>query len=265
MTRIDLHSHTFLSDGQFSPNELAQLMEEKGVQVFSITDHDCFDAYENLSLPPPLELIPGVEFSVHFDSYEWHILGYFPSSFASNPPALLQQFLRETQQSRKKRALEFVQYLGKCGIQVTWNDIQRFQKGPVLTRYHLAQTLAALGYTKSVDAGFKRFLHYKNSVMKKTENQAETVLDLIHQLKGLAFWAHPPLEQLPKYLPQLVERGLDGIEMVRSSGILIRELRERYKLLLSWGTDFHYYRRDRNLGMLADEVLFQEFRQRLEA
>ncbi len=43
---IDLHSHTFLSDGCLIPSELARRAEEKGIRILAITDHVDFSNYD---------------------------------------------------------------------------------------------------------------------------------------------------------------------------------------------------------------------------
>ena len=50
--KIDLHSHTNCSDGTLSPQELVDFMEERGVELFSISDHDTVAADRN-KLPFP--------------------------------------------------------------------------------------------------------------------------------------------------------------------------------------------------------------------
>lgn len=263
MIRADLHTHTLLSDGQLTPAALVSLMISEGVQYLSITDHDCLDAYQQIGPQDQIELIPGVEFSARWETDEFHILGFFPPYFLQQPNEGVVSFLAKTQQNRKKRALEFLRKLGELGMTVRLQDVSRFQEGPVLTRYHLAQTLSALGYTASIQSAFQKYLEYKKPMMSLTENTVESVIQIIHQANGLAFWAHPPVSLLPYYLPRFVELGLDGLEMVRTAGPRIHSLCKEHQLLVSWGTDFHSYQRDRKVGMLVDELIFASFRERL--
>ena len=43
MKTIDLHVHSNVSDGSFSPSEVAALAFEAGLSAFALTDHDCTD------------------------------------------------------------------------------------------------------------------------------------------------------------------------------------------------------------------------------
>jgi predicted metal-dependent phosphoesterase TrpH len=44
--RIDLHMHTTYSDGFYSPLELIQKVNERNLDIISITDHDSVNAIE---------------------------------------------------------------------------------------------------------------------------------------------------------------------------------------------------------------------------
>lgn len=72
MERIDLHTHTFLSDGELLPAELARRAEELGHEAIGITDHvgpsnlgnvleKTLKAAEKLNGEMNTEIIPGVE------------------------------------------------------------------------------------------------------------------------------------------------------------------------------------------------------------
>ncbi|MBP1682810.1 MAG: hypothetical protein H6Q27_373, partial [Ignavibacteriaceae bacterium] len=41
--KIDLHMHTYFSDGQHSPEELILKVKEAGIDIIAVTDHDTVD------------------------------------------------------------------------------------------------------------------------------------------------------------------------------------------------------------------------------
>ena len=49
--KVDLHLHTYYSDGIYSPEELISKAKNAGLSVISITDHDNVDAI-NEDMPP---------------------------------------------------------------------------------------------------------------------------------------------------------------------------------------------------------------------
>ncbi|MFP4189258.1 MAG: histidinol phosphate phosphatase domain-containing protein [Halobacteriales archaeon] len=65
---IDLHSHTFASDGELVPAEHARRAEVQGVEVLGVTDHadasnveDCIELIERAKETAPIRILSGVE------------------------------------------------------------------------------------------------------------------------------------------------------------------------------------------------------------
>lgn len=77
---IDLHIHTTISDGTFSPKEVIDEAKSNGVSVISIADHDTIDEYTdelfNYARSNNIKIITGVEISTKFKGIGIHILGY---------------------------------------------------------------------------------------------------------------------------------------------------------------------------------------------
>jgi predicted metal-dependent phosphoesterase TrpH len=73
--KLDLHLHTTASDGTASPEEMVAVISRRGLDGFSITDHDTpGDAahYETLASEYGLVHIPGIEIT----TLEGHLLVY---------------------------------------------------------------------------------------------------------------------------------------------------------------------------------------------
>ena len=45
---VDLHIHTYYSDGTMSPKEVVEEAKKKNLGIIAITDHDVLDSYEEL-------------------------------------------------------------------------------------------------------------------------------------------------------------------------------------------------------------------------
>jgi hypothetical protein len=74
----DLHSHSIASDGTLSPVELVTAAHAAGVDVLALTDHDTLDGLleaGDTARGLGLQLVPGVEISVSWQSQTIHILG----------------------------------------------------------------------------------------------------------------------------------------------------------------------------------------------
>ena len=59
---VDLHTHSTKSDGTYTPNQLLQEAENKGIEILSITDHETVDAYYEIDKKNfSGVIIPGIE------------------------------------------------------------------------------------------------------------------------------------------------------------------------------------------------------------
>ncbi|MBU7013333.1 MAG: PHP domain-containing protein [Theionarchaea archaeon] len=73
--KLDLHVHTTVSDGTASPEEMVAVMSRRGMDGFSITDHDTpgsAEDYETLAGKYGMVYIPGIEVT----SQVGHLLMY---------------------------------------------------------------------------------------------------------------------------------------------------------------------------------------------
>jgi len=84
MKTIDLHIHTTISDGTYTPEELIDYAVEKGLAAVAITDHDTMGGIQEAANyikenNLPLELIPGMEVSTNssLSFFGIHILAFF--------------------------------------------------------------------------------------------------------------------------------------------------------------------------------------------
>ena len=75
---IDLHNHSYYSDGVLSPSEVVRLAKKEGCDVFALTDHDTTDGLieaQQQADESDLKLIHGVEISAMWSNMTVHILG----------------------------------------------------------------------------------------------------------------------------------------------------------------------------------------------
>ena len=77
--KADLHIHSYFSDGDQSPEEIAAVARKKGLTYISVCDHNLISAYPRLEAACAKEgvgLIQGVEIDVHWDNQWLHLLAY---------------------------------------------------------------------------------------------------------------------------------------------------------------------------------------------
>ncbi len=75
--RFDLHSHSSISDGTFTPAEMVRMAARAKLSLFAVTDHDCMDGVaqalqtgKEVGVP----ILPGMEIDTDW-TFELHILG----------------------------------------------------------------------------------------------------------------------------------------------------------------------------------------------
>ena len=76
---VDLHIHTYYSDGTMSPKEVVEDAKRKNLGIIAITDHDVLDSYEELKVEAEkagIITIRGVEIDSIFEGHLVHLLAY---------------------------------------------------------------------------------------------------------------------------------------------------------------------------------------------
>ena len=76
--KVDLHCHSYFSDGSLSPKDVVDLAKSNGVDVLALTDHDSvqgLDEAREQSKLQGIRLIDGVEISVSWNKRTIHMVG----------------------------------------------------------------------------------------------------------------------------------------------------------------------------------------------
>ena len=254
--RIDLHLHTTKSDGLRSPSEVLELVRDRGLSAFAITDHDTIDGF--LAVRGMLEngdpeLVPGVELSCTRPGGDLHILAYFFDPECAQLKDALQHF-RET---RNQRGRLMVQKLNDMDIDLSFDTVEECANGAPVGRPHVADALCKIGVVDDFDMAFRKYIGDKApAYVPKSNVRPRDAIDLIHQAGGLAVLAHPMVARVFLMLEELVDYGLDGVEAFhpdhrRSESDRLVSMADRYHLLVTGGSDFHG--REKKLGLIGSE------------
>lgn len=241
---FDLHIHTTCSDGSYSPREIVQRAKEVGLSTIAITDHDtlagvaeAIEAGEACGM----DVIPGVEISTRWQQKSVDILGYNLTHYLT-----LHNNLSVYREARVDRAKQIIDRFCELGFPLTIEDVLPFSQGGVIARPHIAQAIVQKGYVSSVQEVFDHYLADGKpaSVAKKELSVAEGV-ELIHQAGGVAILAHPIYLENRKMIEEILQQGLDGIEVWHRSHSagdvrLFREIATEHHLLVTGGSDFHH-------------------------
>jgi predicted metal-dependent phosphoesterase TrpH len=241
---VDLHLHTSASDGTFSPESLIQHASARGLKAIAVTDHDAWEAIRPaavLGARVGIEVIPGVELSTSVGEAEIHILGYFIDYL---DPDFQKEVLR-FKQARIERAQKIVEKLAEAGVRIDIKHVLEIAGSGSVGRPHVARALLDEGYVGSTDEAFSRYLgNGAPAYVPKNFMSPQDAFELIHYVHGLAFFAHPGIENRDEMIDDFALHGLDGLEVWHpkhspSNVKHYQELAEQKKMLACGGSDSH--------------------------
>lgn len=249
--RIDLHTHSDRSDGTLTPTELIRHAAEMGVDVLAITDHDCFEGWDEATeaaLESRVTLVRGIEISCRYDGHGVHLLGYLPDP--SYPP--LTDELQRVLDGRNSRLPAILDRLRGLGIEIDIEDVRKVSADAVaMGRPHVADALVALGVIKDRDEAFAKFLGPGGpAYVDRYAADLPTMIGTIRAAGGVSVLAHPWAGRhdysalTAAGLAKLKETGLAGLEVdhqdhspeVRDQ---LRGIAGDLDLLVTGSSDFH--------------------------
>jgi predicted metal-dependent phosphoesterase TrpH len=244
--RVDLHSHSSVSDGLDSPTELVRKMKTAGVETFALTDHDTLQGLPEARAEAEkagIELIPGAEISADFQGQDdVHILALF----VDEKNGRFNARLAERQENRRRRGEMMAERLIAAGYALDLDAIRRDVGDGVWGRPHLARALVKAGHAVSNDEAFARFLGREHPwYVASTKWPATEVLDAIREAGGVSSLAHAVWYRDAEGLIRgLADAGLDAVEVFHPDHAAPEEARfgklaREFDLLVTAGSDFH--------------------------
>ncbi len=256
MEGIDLHTHSNISDGTLSPEQLVHAAIEKGIHTLALTDHDTMDglvlaqqAVENNAL----KIISGVEISSQWSrpstkkSYGVHVV-----ALNMQNPAPLNELLEQQKIIRAERAKQICDLLTPLiGEDIYLDVITKVDNIPDrITRTHIAKTLVEKGHVSRPQQAFDKYIKEgKKAYVKFDGLGLQETIDVIHQSGGFAVLAHPTRYDLSatniRYLIEIFSKfGGDAVELPpaiepASTRQMVDRMIAEYNLKVSVGSDFH--------------------------
>ena len=257
--RIDLHTHSFASDGTESPGDLVRAAAAAGLDAVALTDHDTTQGWAEAARAAReagIALVPGIEVSTRTDDgISVHVLGYL---FDPADPALLAE-LDASRESRVGRARTMVDRLAQ-DYPITWDDVlAQASEGATIGRPHIADALVANGVVPDRSAAFADLLHSRSRyhVPHYAPHPVEAVR-LLRRAGGVAVMAHPFAAQRGRVVAdpvveEMAAAGLAGLEAnhrdhdepARSHAL---DLANRLGLLVTGSSDYHGTGKPNRLG-----------------
>lgn len=241
--RIDLHTHTTASDGTLSPQELVALAGKVGVGILAVADHDTTDSVDpvmTLGAQAGIEVIPAVELNTDVEDSEVHVLGYF----IDHHQPWFQEFLTMLRNGRANRAAKMVEKLNALGIKMDYAQVAGHAQGAV-GRPHVARALMEAGVVRTFEEAFEKYIGRRGpAYVERLRVTPADAVRTIARAGGIPALAHPGWGARDDLIPELIEAGLEGIEVYypdHTPQLTLHYMRlaEQYNLLMTGGTDFH--------------------------
>jgi hypothetical protein len=235
---IDLHCHSFYSDGYCSPAMRVFEAWRRGMKAIAISDHDLFDGQiEALNAAKifNIELIPAIEFYTDRPGIE--IIGHFPDvdSFLlmlkSGEPDKIIEPIRQAKQQQLQAMLKRIPgCFAKLGLtaEITTSDIDRYLRNGISTKGDISvamwQKYSKQLYEKNLAKDVKVFHTLYTTQDDKLNIPLEIDLDISPQafVKRISDWGG---------LPGLPHPG----ELRKKEGLGNNALRETIELLAACG------------------------------
>lgn len=248
--RIDLHTHTRVSDGTQTPEDLVRAARAAGLDVLGLTDHDTAEGWAEAARTAEevgVTLVRGIEVSTRHLGRGVHLLAYLPDP--TYPPLVTQ--LRKILDGRSSRVPAMLERLRAVGIGIGIADVRRASDGTAATgRPHVADALVALGVVPDRNAAFRDYLNPGRPAY--VDRYAAPLADMIRvvtEAGGVTVVAHPWGRHGPESLPEsaiaeLAQRGLAGLEVDHQDHTpedreRLRAIAERLDLVVTGSSDHH--------------------------
>src|SRR5215212_8799060 len=220
--RIDLHTHSSVSDGTESVPELLGSARAAGLDVVALTDHDTTGGWPAVAAARPrgLTVVPGMEMSCRWfpddtPPISVHLLAYL---FDPTHPGFAAERAR-LRTERLERGERIVAALAADGYPVSWDRIVERSEGGVVGRPHIARALVEMGVVDSVDHAFLTLLNHRSPYyVAKIDTDVREGIALVRAAGGVPVFAHGLATKRGRVvgdgaIAAMAEAGLLGLEI----------------------------------------------------
>jgi predicted metal-dependent phosphoesterase TrpH len=255
--KIDLHTHTYFSDGSFSPSNVVEKAIKENVKYLAICDHEVITGVKEaieFSKGKDIKVIPGIEVSTNVSCSPdiIHIIGLYFDINSEEMIHLSDAVLLQN----KQRIIEIIKKVNiYFNIDISYEDLEKIAKG-FPSHAHIIYLLLKLGKVKDAFEA-KRYISEGGDCYVRFPlnfHHARELIKIIHDSGGVAVLAHLSFYKNENkfityraqedLIKELVSYGIDGIEIyvpkVGKEDIRFgKSMAKKYNLKISCGSDFH--------------------------
>lgn len=247
---IDLHLHTYASDGFWDPAELVDKLADDGFRVAAVCDHDTQASVLRAIRQGErrgVHVIPGVEMTVWWGERQWHLLVYGIRPDDERPEAKPFLDLVAEHESRLRRiAKDARQRVEASGRPLL--ALPKVTQGREMLPVHVLLTMIADHHVPSLKEAAELVTALGGAF--NTDSPLAEVVSAAHQADGICLVAHPGRPDLGPAMTEetldrmLAEVPIDGLEAhyrtyTDDDTARFRQLAADRGLLVSTGSDSH--------------------------
>ncbi|GAA1413510.1 metal-dependent phosphoesterase [Glutamicibacter uratoxydans] len=248
--RIDLHTHSNVSDGTETPAQLIAAAAEAGLDVVALTDHDQtagWDQARDAAAALGLGFVPGMEITCQDEhGISVHLLSYLQDP---NYQPLLDE-LAISRNSRIVRAQRIVERLAE-DYPITWDLVaEHCQPGATVGRPHIADALVSAGIVSHRNEAFANMLSSRSRYyVSHPAISPAMAVGLVREAGGVPVFAHPKASLRGRVVPDstfydMIDAGLGGVEVHHRDNTEqgkkeLLALAKRFDLIITGSSDYH--------------------------
>jgi 3',5'-nucleoside bisphosphate phosphatase len=246
---VDLHMHTFASDGRWTPETLTAYLAEHGFKLVALADHDTMHNVPEMmesTTAAGIGFIPAVEMTTRWKNRQVHLLVY-GIDLRSDRSAAFASMLKHQQDQLSTTSERMVALLEAHARYIP--SLDQIAMGMPLTPHRV--------FTAMIHHGHGNNLYQAHSIVRGLGEPAmvdvplkETV-EAAHASGGIAIVAHPGRDdgfgvlKQPELDEMLADIPIDGVEAHYRSykdadTEHYRDWAEANGLLVSSGSDSHW-------------------------
>lgn len=249
--RIDLHTHSEISDGTDGPAELVAKAAEAGLTVVALTDHDTFAGLDEAvaaGASAGIRVIRGMELSCSSAGESVHLLAY---GVDETDPELCSE-MDKVREGRTGRVAGVLSKLADLGVPVSETEVMaHVGDSPSVGRPHIADALVARGHVADRKEAFDRFLADGGPAhVPRYTIPIDHGVDLVRAAGGVPVLAHPWSRGREASMPAdliaslVSDHGLAGLEIDHQdhdeqTRARLRELAATLPVVVTGSSDYH--------------------------
>lgn len=246
---VDLHIHTYYSDGTMSPKEVVEDAKRKNLGIIAITDHDVLDSYEELKVEAEkagIIAIRGVEIDSIFEGHLVHLLAY---KFEDNEK--LFKLINHAKEQLLETSIELIRRMENDYEGISLEDYNSYEYERRKGGWKGIHYLHDRKITEGLFDGVKFYGKYDCGHEKFAFPSVGEVCNTVHDANGYVVLAHPCNYYSNKNKKEILEKleilkslGIDGVECYypANSDLMTNTCLEFCKdnnLIITAGSDGH--------------------------